>query len=105
MNGFYARTFGRTRLSDLGFIPTFLSLNDPRPAKEQFDDNYQHGGGWRPIKGYTILNPDGYLLYPGDPVLKPIAEIVFRDETIRIYDYAIVCIVQPDGSFEVSRMD
>jgi hypothetical protein len=30
----------------VGFIPTFLDLNDPRPAKEQFAERYEYGG-WR----------------------------------------------------------
>jgi hypothetical protein len=45
------------------------------------------------------------LHYPGDPPFKPIAMMVLRDETILIYDYSIVAIVQPDGSFEACRMD
>ena len=32
----------------LGFIPTFLHVDDPRPAAEQIDAAYQHGGGWKP---------------------------------------------------------
>lgn len=39
----------------LGLIPSFLSESDPRPAREQFDENYQHGGGWRPLPNFTEI--------------------------------------------------
>ena len=58
----------------IGPLPSFLDPADPRPAREQFDANYQHGGGWRPIKGFTCdWKKDGTIHYPGDPPLKPIA--------------------------------
>ena len=35
----------------LGMLPYFIDPNDPRPAREQLDANYQHGGGWVPSRG------------------------------------------------------
>jgi hypothetical protein len=93
----------RSHLAMLGLIPSFLNEDDPRPAREQFNENYAHGGGWSPIKDFKLKN--GVLLYPGDPPFWPFAEISFRDEKILVCDYAMVCIVQPDGKFEVARMD
>jgi hypothetical protein len=88
----------------IGEIPAFLDLNDPRPAREQFDANYQHGGGWRPQSGFT--RTDAFVLhYPGDPPFLPIAMMALRRETILIYLHAYVAIFQADGSFEVCRMD
>ncbi len=89
----------------LGFIPLMLSDSDPRPAREQFDQNYAHGGGWRPMQGWSIRPHDGSLKYPGDPAMLPIARAQLHDETIFVYESAWVAIVQPDGSFEVARMD
>lgn len=89
----------------VGYIPMFLSLADPRPAREQFHVNYAHGGGWRPMEGWTFDKKKKKLYYPGDPPLKPRARITFRDEEIYIYYGAWVCIVQADGTFEVARMD
>jgi len=86
----------------LGFLPCFLSENDPRPAREQFNRNYI--GGWRPLKGFT-LGADGTLCYPGDPPLLPLAETRLRGEVIRLYECEWVVIIQPDGSVEVSLMD
>jgi len=88
----------------LGFIPSFLSERDPRPAREQIDSNYGHGGGWFPSRGMT-LGADGNLHYPGDPPYQLIAETRLRDEVIRFYDCSFVAIIQPDGSFEVARLD
>jgi hypothetical protein len=50
------------------------------------------------------------LVYPGDPKLPLLAEATLhagseRPEVVRFYDCALVAVVQPDGSFEVSRMD
>ena len=87
----------------LGFIPAFLNENDPRPAREQFDERYRAGGGWRPTKGHTLKN--GVLKYPGDPPQKYFAVILFRDEQILFFPHAFVAILQRDGSFEVARMD
>lgn len=91
-------------LEMLGFIPQFLNENDPRPAKEQLHDNYNHGGGFRPMPGFTML-PNGDLHYPGDPPFALLAETKLRDEIIRVYHYSWVAIIQPDGSFIVSHMD
>ncbi len=86
----------------LGFIPSFLSEKDPRPAAEQFNEHYI--SGWRPFAGFTML-PNGDLSYPEDPPTRLLAETKLRDETIRFYDCAWVAIIQPDGSYEICRMD
>lgn len=88
----------------LGLLPGMLDANDPRPAREQLDSNYQHGGGWHPMKGH-VLGPDNSLTYPGDPPLPPLAFTRLRDELIVYYDYSFVAIIQPDRTFEVCRMD
>lgn len=92
-------------LAMTGYIPTFLSEGDPRPAREQLNANYQHGGGWIPFGGFELRSSDMALLYPDDPPLRPIASANLREERILIYPYAWVLIMQPDGSWEVARMD
>lgn len=87
----------------LGLLPEFWDERDPRPAKEQADEAYRHGGGWRPFHGLT-MEPAG-LSYPGDPPMKLVAEANLRTETIRVYECSWVAIVQPDGSHEICRMD
>jgi hypothetical protein len=93
----------RRTIADLGYIPSFLSKDDPRPAKEQFNANYPFGG-WRPMQGFR-LRDDNSLSYPGDPPLRPIAETQLRDELILVYPSAWVAIIQRDRAFEVARLD
>ena len=91
-------------MSALGWIPEFVSEDDPRFAYEQFDANYI--GGWNPmLPGKFVLDENNYLHYPGDPPMEPFAYAYCRDELILIYPSAWVCIVQRDGSFSVARMD
>ena len=79
-----------------------LSEDDPRPAAEQFQTNYPFGG-WHPFEGFKLSGTT--LKYPGDPPLMPIAETALRDERIFLYQSAWVMILQPDGTFSVSRLD
>jgi hypothetical protein len=88
---------------DLGFIPTFLDEDDPRPAKEQIDARYI--SGWQSFKGFTLDPKTGIMTYPEDPPLKPLAMTQLRDEQILFYECVWLAIVQPDGSFEVARLD
>ena len=91
-------------MEHLGYLPGFLSENDARPAREQIDQNYRHGGGWEPFHGFTML-PNGDLAYPGDPPCELLAETRLRDEVIRFYHHSWLAVIQPDGSYEISRVD
>lgn len=88
----------------VGFIPTFLDLDDERPAAEQFQERYIYGG-WRNQEGFTRGDVRYSLKYPGDPTLLPIATMQLRDETIMVYEHGYVAIWQKDGTFEACRMD
>lgn len=93
-----------SQVIDLGFIPAMLSEENPKLAKEQLDDGYQHGGGWSPFVGFR-LEDDNSLHYPGDPPMFPLAYAMLRDELILFYPFAWVAIVQKDRSFEICQMD
>jgi hypothetical protein len=97
-------TFGDTQPEDLGMIPFWLDETDPRPATQQLDAHYGHGGGWRPQEGFK-LQKDNALKYPGDPAMQPIACMILRNEMILMYPYGYVAVLQKDGSFEACRMD
>jgi hypothetical protein len=90
----------------LGYIPQFFSEADPRPAKEQINTAYAHGGGWRPTSVAKQFKrvPNG-IKYPGDPVYYEIARAKLRDETIILYEHAWLMIEQKDGSWEMARVD
>jgi hypothetical protein len=88
----------------VGYIPTFLDRDDPRPAREQFQERYAYGG-WRPQDGFVAIKGSPMLQYPGDPPLHPIAVMKLRQEMIFVYLHGYVAIFQKDGSFEACRMD
>lgn len=88
----------------LGLIPYFLDDADPRTAAEQIHANYEFGG-WQPFDGWLYMKDDGTLRYPGDPVLRPLAKTKLRNEELFFYNHGWVGIRQPDGRFEVARLD
>ena len=88
----------------LGYIPSFLSSDNPAGAAEQIHNCYRHSGGWSPFQGFRML-PDGNMQYPGDPPTRLLFEARLRQEIIRFYEHSWVAIVQPSGEFEVSRVD
>lgn len=91
-------------MEHLGFILGFFSEDNPDSAAKQIDKNYAHGGGWNPQPGFS-LRKDCVLQYPGDPPLRPLARSTLRQEKIIFYPHAYVGIFQPDGSWEVARVD
>jgi hypothetical protein len=101
----------------LGAISDFIDYEDARPAAEQINENYEHGGGWNHQEGFT-LNPDAtrrnlpsYSLQfeagsiDADPPLVPLWATNLRDELVIVYEYGYTAIFQPDNSFQVSRLD
>jgi hypothetical protein len=90
----------------LGLLPAIFDAADPRPAAEQVNDRYSHGGGWHPLRGFE-LSDKNELCYPGDPALEPFAgcKLPLTGETVLFYPLSQVAIIQADGSFEAGRMD
>jgi hypothetical protein len=88
---------------DWGIIPSFLNEDDTRSAKEQIDSHYV--GGWNSFEGFTLDAQNMQLKYTGDPPLKPLSAMSFRDEMLFMYEYAWVLIMQKDGSYDVARLD
>lgn len=91
----------------LGLLPEFFSETDPRSAAEQLNANYAHGGGFRPSpEGKWALDRETLVLtYPGDPPFQPLAKAYLHDELLVFYQSAFLAIIQPDGSFKVTRVD
>lgn len=89
----------------LGYIPFWLNDKDKLGAAEQIHRAYGHGGGWLSAKGFTMDRSTGTLNYPGDMPLKPLAMCRLRDEVVYFYDHSWVAVVQPNGSFDVARID
>jgi hypothetical protein len=93
---------GGTR-DDWGIIPSFLDQDDPRGAKEQF--NAQYMGGWNAFQGFTLDKNTMRLKYPGNPPIKPLSYMFFRHEIIVLYESEWVLVLEPDGTWEVCRMN
>lgn len=91
-------------LDMLGYLPMMFTDLDPKPVAEQIHRNYPHGGGWNSFKGFTKTENQS-LLYPGDPPLRPIAKVWVRNELVLVYPHAWVVVIQPDGSWDVARID
>lgn len=90
-------------LAHLGYLQNFLSTASPATAVEQIDRMYSHGGGWQPMSDWKMAGDT--IQYPGDPPLSPIARTRLRDEEILLYPSSWVCVRQPDGAFEIARVD
>jgi len=98
-------TLRETRYDPLGYIPHFLvdDGDNTRPAKDQFNRYYI--GGWCKMKGFTLNLKTMSLKYPGDPPMLPLAVAELGHEKVYVYPHAWVLILQPDGQFEVARLD
>lgn len=123
-----------TNMEVAGFLPTFFNENDPDVAVAQIDKNYQHGGGWRDMEGFTVdfaLNSEDApsLHYPGDEPLKLLswaslhlvqgfivgfdeatgkAEVkpVSQGEIIALFECEFVAVINvADQSYRVARID
>lgn len=100
----YGNKVGFT-LDMLGFLPQMASQFDPRPAREQFHQNYAHGGGWQDFQGFKLNPEDLSIKFTGDPKMLPFATANLGNELIAFYDCSWVAIIQPDQSYSISRMD
>lgn len=89
----------------LGLLPLFIFPGDPRPAAEQLQERYAHGGGWSPLQGWRLNRETREAQYPGDTRLCAIAWARLRSEELLFFPYAWLAIVQPDGAFAISRID
>lgn len=95
----------------VGLLDRIFRTGDLRPAKEQIEERYHHGGGYRPIPGFNVDRDT--IVYPGDPengeddeVYMPIAFTSLNGvELVVLYEGGFVRISQPDGGFEIVRMD
>src|SRR5262245_51128168 len=85
----------------LGFLPIIFDADDPRPAREQANDRYAHGGGWDPMPGWTLSLEDDQvrLSYKGDKPYRPLAtaRLPKSNELLVFFRNSWVMILQRDG--------
>jgi hypothetical protein len=91
----------------LGWIPQFLHTDDDRPAKEQIDANYQHGGGWHEANedGHWKITENGLQGDPDDPPYKMVASCRVGADEVMLFDSGWCAITHPDGTMNVARLD
>lgn len=94
----------------LGFLPEQILATDMRPVREQLQERYAHGGGWKPFNGFKTNQIDTadrmVLSYPGDPPQRMLAECHHPNgEHIRLFESHWLMVQQKDGSYEISRVD
>lgn len=89
----------------LGMLPSFVSAVDERPAKDQINVAYAHGGGWHGSTDRFRLNQSKpipslrSIQYP-DESFRLIAQVQLRDELIMLFENAWVAI-KKSGQDEV----
>lgn len=99
-------TRNRVSIFDLiGFLPEILQDSDPRPAKDQLNERYSHGGGYQPFDGFKLIDDAHTIQYPDDPPYKPLAGsyLPLSKEHLYLYPNAWLRIVQADGSWTITR--
>lgn len=87
------------------YLPEIIRESDPRSAIEQIKTNYV--GGWWPFEGFNLTsNEDGsyQLEYPGDPPMKELSRAQLRNETIVLFQYDWVAVINESG-YQIARMD
>jgi hypothetical protein len=94
-----------------GMLPEILRPDDPRPVKEQLNDRYSHGGGFMASKGFTFKKEGdkailSYEIEDDDPeIYQEWSRSKVNDEELYLFDASFMAIVQPDGTYEVTRVD
>lgn len=89
----------------LGYISQIIRSGRGATVAQQINANYSHGGGYAPMNAFTFNPVSKSIKYPGDDAMLPWATTHIDGEDVYLYEYAWLCIVQPNGEFAVTRMD
>ena len=102
----------------LGTLPLMFHPFSDDDAKTQIDKRYAHGGGFVDTPGFSLNDEwkepgEAIIQYyqeeaapeEQDPPLHELARAKLGEETLIFFPYAFLAIVQPDGSFQVTRVD
>lgn len=93
----------------LGYLPEIILASDLRPVREQIKERYSHGVGWKPFTRFQVnlgMDSRAVLQYPGDPPILMSCECKHPNgETIQLFEGSWLRVIQPDGSYEISRVN
>ena len=108
-SGVIWRLAGSTPPNALGVIPHWF-YEVGKSCKDIVNENYGHGGGWRRTALSFVLRTDcpaeeWRLEYPPDPAMFLLAYCVIGLEIFCIFEHAWCAIIQPDGTYEICRID
>lgn len=92
-------------LETCGIIPGWIDRFSSIPYKRQIELGRGMPTNWRDVN----INSEGVYLSKDDPALYPIMRSEHRgfesDETLYIYEYGLVGIVDADGNARMTRCD
>ena len=88
-----------------GLIPHFLFAHDPRPLRQQIDERYSHGGGWRSMGGWRFNRKKWAIRYGDDPPLQPLGGAALNGEICVVFPDAWVMVMRDDEHFDIARLD
>lgn len=97
----------RADIDMLGYVPLFITRTSDVPLKKQFDAEYV--SGWKTSASKWVRDTERNTLqgHPEDPPFPMIARYQHKPtgELLEFYTSCFTAIVQPDGTFEVARLD
>jgi hypothetical protein len=101
------KIYDLSQIGAIGYIPDMIDPTSEVRFQDQLNITYAHGGGWRPFKGFKFAPSTLEIKYPGDPAHLPIASIKGLTQTLVIYPYGWVGIIDDATPelIEISRMD
>jgi len=90
----------------LFIVEAMLVRPSSMAARDKINARYAHGGGWHSFEGFERASPDSHTLtFRGDPPLHPLATMEHAEEVLAFYEGEWLAVFQPDGTFEISRID
>lgn len=93
-------------LDVLGLLPEIITDKDSRPVREQIEDRYAHGGGWKPMEGFTFDPMSATLTYKDGEQMLALAYAAVRNEVVVLYESAILLVFnRTDNTYDVIRID
>lgn len=84
-------------------VAELLTPNSVDPIYRQLDENWPTWQVYAPDQGWELL-PDDYLFHKNIGTQIPAASAWLGQEKIVVYNYGLICIVQPNDEFTVGRI-
>jgi hypothetical protein len=95
----------RATFDMLGYVPGFIDISSDAPLRDQINAGYV--SGWHRSASEWVRISNTLQGHPEDPPFPMIARYRHQPtgELLEFYTSCYTAIVQPDGTFEVARLD